>query len=79
MPCLTLSRKKRQKKLKNITCPVLVTGSKDDQVLSMEATEELIANLTESTKLLTHIYENYGHASYDTAPDYRKIVLEFLR
>ncbi len=55
--------------LKKIQCPVLVIGSKDDRVLGSKASL-LIANQIPHSELF--MYEGYGHAAYDTAPDYRE-------
>lgn len=62
-------------RLSGIACPVLVLGSGDDQVLGAEASRR-IADLVPDCRL--YMYEGYGHAAYDTAPDYRERMLRFL-
>ena len=61
--------------LKKIQCPVLVIGSKTDRVLDPEASL-LIANQIPHCELF--MYEGYGHAAYDTAPDYRERMKKFF-
>ena len=65
-------------KLKKILCPVLVIGSADDQVLGGEASKEIYENLSGATEHELYMYEGYGHAAYDLAPDYKKRLLAFL-
>lgn len=61
--------------LKKITCPVLVIGSEDDRVLGGEASRQIAAQLPDCTLFM---YDGYGHAAYDTAPDYKERILRFL-
>ena len=61
-------------RLKEITCPVLVLGSRDDKVLGGEASEEI----AEKIGCEVYMYEGYGHAVYDLAPDYRERIKRFL-
>ena len=62
--------------LDKITCPVLVIGSNDDKVLGADASR-YIASRIKGCEL--HMYDGYGHAAYDTAPDYRQRMLSFLK
>lgn len=64
--------------LKRIACPVLLTGSKDDAVLGFSATEEIERELALRVPLARHYYEEYGHASYDTAPDFKTVLKDFF-
>lgn len=53
--------------LKNITCPVLVLGSKGDRVMTPEAS----IRLAELTKAELYLYgPEFGHIVYDEASDY---------
>ena len=61
--------------LDKITCPVLVIGDKDDKALSIEGSYEL----AEKLGCEKYIYEGYGHAVYDEAPDYKERLLNFYR
>lgn len=60
--------------LKKIKCPVFVIGSKADKVLGGGSSEMLAQNL--GCKLF--MYEDFGHAVYDEAPDYKQKMLEFF-
>jgi pimeloyl-ACP methyl ester carboxylesterase len=62
--------------LGRIRCPVLVMGSRDDQVFGEQASPQ-IAGAIPGARLL--MYDDYGHAAYDTAPDFIGRMLEFLR
>lgn len=59
--------------LKDIQCPVLVIGAKQDQVLSGEASIELADQLG----CQLYLYEKLGHAAYEEAKDFHQRVLHF--
>ena len=61
-----------------ITCPVLIIGSEDDQVLGSAATARIAENLNSQKKPVLYMYNGYGHAAYDTAPDYKERLLQFF-
>ena len=63
--------------LVKITCPVLAIGNKDDEVLDAAATEEIMNNLSPNPDHTMYLYEGYGHAAFDTAPDYRQRLYDF--
>ena len=63
--------------LKKITCPVLAIGDRDDEVLDGAATEEIMKNLPPGADHTMYLYEGYGHAAFDTAPDYRQRLYDF--
>ena len=65
-------------KLSTITCPVLVIGSADDNVLGSDASRRIAENLSEQAEPALYMYDGYGHAAYDTAPDYRDRLLRFF-
>ena len=66
--------------LAKIACPVLVLGAKDDRVLGAEASEEIFRHLPERPGSGLYLYEEgFGHAAFDTAPDYKERLLRFLR
>ena len=65
-------------RLSEIKCPVLVIGNKDDKVLGGEASEIIADNLINSADCELYMYDGYGHASYDTAPDYKERITAFL-
>ena len=66
--------------LAKIACPALVLGAKDDRVLGAEASEEIFRHLPERPGSGLYLYEEgFGHAAFDTAPDYKERLLRFLR
>ena len=64
--------------LRKIACPVLVIGSSDDRVLGGDAAPQIAQRLEGRPDCRLLMYDGYGHAAYDTAPDYRERMLEFL-
>ena len=66
-------------KLDRIRCPVLVIGVFEDAVLESDATMEIAVKLDENPGFRLYFYNGYGHAAFDTAPDYRERMLRFLR
>ena len=65
--------------LDKISCPVLVIGSNDDNVLGGEASVKIYDKLKEHTGCELYMYNGYGHAVYDLAPDYRERMLNFYK
>ena len=65
--------------LKRILCPVLVIGSRDDRVLGGDASLEIAEQFKGRPDCELYMYDGYGHACYDTAPDYRERMLRFLK
>ena len=65
-------------KLGKISCPALVIGSKTDDVFGGEASEEIAEGLKNSEDCELYMYDGYGHAAYDCAPDYQERMLRFL-
>ena len=63
--------------LKKIKCPVLVMGSMDDRVLGYEASFRIAENLGRKKGLVLQMYDGFGHAAYDLAPDYKESILRF--
>lgn len=61
--------------LEKIKCPVFVIGAEHDRALSGSASYEL----AEKLGCELYMYEKYGHAVYDEAPDYKERLLKFLR
>ena len=62
-----------------IKCPVLIIGSSDDAVLGSKAAEVIRDNLKNSIDCEFFMYDGFGHAVYDLAPDFHKRVYNFLR
>ena len=65
--------------LYSVRCPVFVIGARDDSVLGPDAADRIAEALPESADSRLHIYDGYGHAAFDTAPDYCDRIFEFLR
>ncbi|MBQ3393122.1 MAG: alpha/beta hydrolase [Lachnospiraceae bacterium] len=61
-------------RLGKVQCPVLVLGARQDRVLGPDASEELARALG----CESYIYEEYGHAVYDEAPDFLARVCAFF-
>lgn len=57
-----------------IHCPAFVIGAGNDRITGCAASEQIAELL--GCKL--YIYENYGHAAYDEAPDYKQRIYDFL-
>lgn len=64
--------------LKKINCPVLAMGEFQDSVLDSDATMEIAENLDHRSDFALYMYTGYGHAAFDTAPDYRKRIYDFF-
>ena len=63
-----------EKDLWNIKCKVLVIWSNNDLIFWWETAKYL----SEKLNCELYLYDWYGHAVYDEAPDYRSRVLNFL-
>ncbi len=68
--CLTFDSSAELSKIK---CPAFVLSASNDRVLSTDSSKEL----AEMLDCPIHIFEG-GHAVYDEAPDYKKVMLDFL-
>lgn len=65
--------------LEMIACPVLAVGSRDDRILGAGETLRIAERLGSRTDFELHLYDGYGHAAYDTAPDFKERMLRFLK
>ena len=65
-------------RLDRIRCPVLAIGSDDDAVLGPDAIRVLTEALKDNPGFQSYVYSGYGHAAFDTAPDYRERLLRFF-
>jgi len=63
--------------ISNIKCPALIIGSSDDKVLGGDSSP-LIAQCMTNSQAKLIMYNGYGHAVYDTAPDFRDHLLDFF-
>ena len=65
-------------RVKEIKCPTLAIGAYDDNVLDADAIMEIAQNLDFRADFRLFMYGKYGHAVYDTAPDYRQRIYDFF-
>lgn len=64
--------------IKNIKCPVLALGDTDDRVLGGDALNELSKCFKDKPEFETYCYNGFGHAVYDTAPDFTERLYSFF-
>ena len=64
--------------LDKIACPVLLIGSEDDKVLGADSALQIKERMKERQDFEFYMYNGYGHAVYDTAPDFKERILRFL-
>ena len=64
--------------LERIQCPVMAVGAYEDSVLDSDATMEIAEKLDRRPDFRLYMYIGYGHAAFDTAPDYRERMLKFF-
>lgn len=64
--------------LDRISCPVLAIGSFEDRVLDSDDTMEIAERLERREDFRLYMYTGYGHAAFDTAPDYRERIFRFF-
>lgn len=67
-----------REELGSIRCPVLVLAAADDRVLGPDAAEDIAKILGGRPDFSLHVYEGFGHAAYDTAPDYKERLYRFF-
>ena len=61
-------------KLKKIKCPAFLIGAENDKIF----TADDFNRITETLHCDSFIYETYGHAVYDEAPDFKEKIAEFF-
>ena len=61
-------------RLNEVKCPVLILSALDDAAMGPEAGEILTA--IPDSKL--YVYDGFGHAAFDTAPDYKERMYRFF-
>ena len=67
-------RKISYDRLQEIQCPVLVIGGEKDMITTGKASVEIADKLD----CRIHMYPEYGHAAYDEAKDFNRIIYEFF-
>ena len=66
------------RELESIICPTLVLGDTVDNVFGGGAAGAIFDRLKNSRGAELYLYNGYGHACYDTAPDFKERILHFL-
>ena len=64
--------------LAQIQCPMLAIGDRQDQVLGGSATEKIGEYMSGNENFELYMYDGYGHAVYDLAPDIKDRMKDFL-
>ncbi|MBR2523741.1 MAG: alpha/beta hydrolase [Clostridiales bacterium] len=65
-------------KLSSIKCPALVIGDMTDMVLGGDASVEIYEILKDKGNSELYMYDGFGHAAYDAAPDYTDRLYSFF-
>ena len=64
--------------LGSIACPVLIVGDDTDEVLGADAATEIASALKGRADAEMLTYSSFGHAVYDTAPDFPRKLYDFF-
>ncbi len=64
--------------LSRIECPVLAIGDSSDSVLGANASLEIAEAFKNKADFELYMYNGFGHAAYDTAPDYTERLYTFF-
>ena len=64
--------------LDRIECPVLAVNDKEDHVFGAETAGKMEQSISRRQDWDFYLYDGYGHALYDTAPDFKERVLDFF-
>ena len=67
-----------RERAREIKCPSLLLLAEDDAVLGKEHIAEAREIIKDRSNFELFIYSGYGHAAFDTAPDYRQKLKEFF-
>jgi len=67
------------RELEKIACPTLIVGDKSDRVFGGGAANAIYGRMKQNPNAGLYVYDGYGHACYDTAPDFKAMLLRFLR
>jgi len=64
--------------VQNIRCPALIIGSSDDRVLGGNSSPTIAQCMSNNPQAKLIMYNGYGHAVYDTAPDFKEHIQKFF-
>ena len=62
-----------------ISCPILQIASRDDKLVSLDTFIEFKRALESKPGCESYLYDSYGHASFDMAPDYPERLFRFFQ
>ncbi|MBQ3904738.1 MAG: alpha/beta fold hydrolase [Eubacterium sp.] len=65
-------------KICRINCPVLAIGDTGDKVLGADSTPAMAELFKNNPCFDMYMYSGFGHAAYDTAPDYTQRLYDFF-
>ena len=65
-------------RLDQIQCPALAIWDRQDRVFCATAMENLVQTSGRRSAFEVFLYDGYGHAVYDMAPDFMERMLRFL-
>ncbi len=65
--------------LDKIKCPLFVVGDKQDKVLGADASMEIEKAMQGKPGFEMYMYDGFGHAVFDLAPDFKERVLAFFK
>ena len=65
-------------RVKDIRCPLLAAASRDDGVFGDGIADSFKEAFKDRPAFEFHEYDGYGHAVYDTAPDFRDRLYDFF-
>ena len=65
-------------RLDQIQCPALAIWDRQDRVFCATAMENLVQTSGQRSAFKVFLYDGYGHAVYDMAPDFKERMLRFL-
>lgn len=66
-------------KTEKIRCPLFAVGSSSDRIFGAAAVREIADAFYSRSDFEYYIYDGYGHAVYDTAPDFKKRLYGFFK
>lgn len=61
-----------------VRCPIFAVGSRDDRIFGEAAVREIEELFRDRAGFEYHLYDGYGHAVYDTAPDFKERLHTFF-
>lgn len=65
-------------RVKKIECPVFVVGDTDDKIFGTQGSEGISDLLKDHPGFEMYMYSGYGHAVYDSAPDFKERMTAFF-